>query len=131
MWAVAAILLIWQVVLTFALLRSREDDRDEVANIGRMAYAFSEMLDRLEQIQASIPSAPPPRWSEPYAHGHACGHGCGCHAAGPAPEPPRYQDPYGPRDGYAVRDSRDGYSWGRQAEGYGRPVSLHDPHRRR
>ena len=142
MWAVAAILVIWQVVLTFALLRSREEERDEVANIGRMAYAFSQMLDRLEHIQASIPPAPP-RWNEGYAQGHghiqqpppppqplpqppqahACGHGCSCGYA-PAPDP-RYHD------GYGGRDRRDDQAWGRQASGYGGPIPLDDPPRRR
>lgn len=118
MWAVAAILLIWQVVLTFALLRSREEERDEVANIGRMAFAFSQMLDRLEHMQASIPSLNS-RWGEGY------GPPCTCPAHGSHEPPAPYHDGYGPRD------HRDDHGWGRHASGYGRPVALDDPPRRR
>lgn len=48
LWAVAALLCVWQSVLTWVVLRTREDRDPEGHRMARVATAMSELVDRFE-----------------------------------------------------------------------------------
>lgn len=125
LWTVASLLLVWQAVLTWMVLRMKEEEVDSAHRMGRVACALSDVVDRFEnasweRLRAPVEARPPPTYAPPPPAASPCL----CCLEGPARAPQPVAAPPAPAPVAAPP------AWGRPRAVEAEPVRLGACHHR-